>query len=540
MARIPTIPKRKPPITSAENNKLTQAKLLVQQGMAHHHQGQLEEARAFYENALKIKENHFDALQLLGALSGQSGQHEQASHFLKKALQINPLHAACHSNLGNVLRELKQFEDALASLDRAIELKPNFAQAYSNRGAILKELNRIEESLASCHQAIAIDPQFAEAYSNLGATLKDLNRIEEALENYNKAIALKPDFTQAYCNRGFAFQTLGLFEMAIADYLHTIRLAPEYAQAYWNLALCYLTVGNFQDGWSLYEWRWKAEGAGLAHVRNFPYPLWLGDAPLAGKSILLYGEQGFGDELQFYRYARLVRQLGAKVTLQLDPLLAPLFKDQEGIQVIPRLENDLPHFDYQCPLMSLPLAFNTSLECIPPIDHQMFNLTHDKISQWQERVGPKTQLRIGLAWSGNVAHNNDRNRSISLEQLITYLPDQYEYISLQKELRHSDLIPLESSRKIKHFGNFLIDFSDTAALCAQVDLIISIDTSVAHLAGTLGKTTWLLLPANSDWRWLLSRSDSPWYPSMQILRQSTLNDWSSTLEKVRAKLQGLT
>jgi hypothetical protein len=298
-----------------------------------------------------------------------------------------------------------------------------------------------------------------------------------------------------------------------------------------------LVAGNFNDGWQRYEWRWKSETISKSSgVRNLPQPLWLGSESLENKTILLYAEQGLGDTIQFCRYAPLVAQLGAKVILEVQRPLVKLLKNIEGITQIIAWGDTLPKFDFQCPLLSLPLAFKTELNTIPPASK---NITRDseKISKWQTRLGEKTKLRVGLIWSGSTSHTNDHNRSLTLAQLISHLPSQHQYICLQKELRDIDKVALEKNPHIQFYGDALEDFTDTAALCDLMDVIISVDTSVAHLAGTMGKSTWVLLPYSPDWRWLLDRDDSPWYPSVKLYIQEKIGNWNGVLDRLKVELK---
>ena len=335
--------------------------------------------------------------------------------------------------------------------------------------------------------------------------MEELKRLEEALSSYDKAISLQPD----------------------------------YAEAYWNSAICYLLAGNFTDGWPRYEWRWQSESMSkTAGVRNFSQPLWLGAESIKDQTILLYAEQGLGDTIQFSRYVKLVVKLGAKVILEVQPSLVKLLSDLEGISQIIVKGDKLPHFDCQCPLLSLPLAFKTEIKTIPSASQNIYS-DIEKVAKWQAILGEKTKPRVGIVWSGSATHKNNHQRSLTLSKLITYLPSDYEYVSLQKEISDVDKEVLTKHIEIKHFGGDLKNFADTAALCELTDIVISIDTSVAHLAGTLGKTTWILLPYSPDWRWLLDRNDSPWYTSVKLYRQEKINDWDGVLVNIQSDLKEL-
>ena len=547
--------------------------MLVQQGLNLHQRGNLNDAQNIYEQILSIQENNFDALQLLGALFAQVKKYPEAIKFLSKAIIVNPNDAGCFSNLGISFQKLRRLEEALSSYDKAISLQADYAEAYSNRGAVLQELKRLDEALSSYDKAITIKGDYAEAFNSRGTVLEELKRLEEALSSYDKAISINKDYTElyynrgnvlhklkrleealssydkaislhedyaeAYSNRGTVLEELKRLEEALSSYEKAISINKDYAEAYWNSSICYLLAGNFNEGWARYEWRWQSKSISkIAGIRKFSQPLWLGTEILKDQTIFLYAEQGLGDTIQFSRYVSLVAGLGAKVVLEVQPSLVKLLSYLEGISQIISKGDKLPNFDYQCPLMSLPLAFKTELKTIPSVSK---NISSDekKVEKWQAILGEKTKPRVGIVWSGAVNHKNDLQRSLKLSQLITHLPSDYEYLSLQKEISDVDKEVLIEYCKIKHFGDDLKDFTDTAALCELIDIVISVDTSVAHLAGTLGKNTWILLPYSPDWRWLLDRNDSPWYSSVKLYRQEKINDWESVLVNIESDLKKL-
>jgi len=296
--------------------------------------------------------------------------------------------------------------------------------------------------------------------------------------------------------------------------------------------------GDFENGLPLYESRWDSgKVSELIGKRFFDKPTWLGKEPLQSKAILLYGEQGLGDFIQFCRYVKLVSDLGAKVILETPQSLASLMGSLEGVSELVIKGEELPFFDYQCPILSLPLAFKTKLDTIPNSSRYINLDNHlNKVIEWKARLGSKFNPRVGLVWSGSPHHKNDHNRSLLLADILPFLPSQLEYISLQKEVREVDKLTLDSNPHILSFTGYLNDFVDTAALIDNLDLVISVDTSVAHLSGALGKKTLVLLPNMPDWRWLLDVEDSPWYPSMKLFRQPAAGDWSSVLDKVKLDL----
>jgi Tfp pilus assembly protein PilF len=473
----------------------------LSQALALHQAGRLAEAEKNYLQILKAQPDQFDCLHLLGVIFSQRGNYAEAARQIDVALKINPKAASAHNNRGSALKELKRFDEALASYDNALALKPDFAEAFNNRGIALKELKRFDEALASYDKALALKPDYAEAFNNRGIALQELKRFDEALASYDKALALKPD----------------------------------YAEAHWNEALLRLLTGDFSRGWAKYEWRWRNESLALS-TRNFSQPLWLGAAAIDGKTILLHSEQGFGDTIQFCRYVPLVAARCARVILEVERPLQKLMTNLAGATQVISKGDSLPDFDVQCPFLSLPLAFATRLETIPSATPYL-RAPVQALKNWQARLGPKARPRIGLAWSGRPTHKNDQNRSISLRSLLALLDIEATFVSLQKDVRTDDAAVLKERDDILEFGDALKDFSDTAALISHLDLVISVDTSVAHLAGALAKPVWVLLPFLPDWRWQLDRDDSPWYPTARLFRQDNTRAWDDVIVRVHEALR---
>ena len=502
-------------------------------GVALKELSRLEDALVSYGKAIAIKPDYADAYNNRGnALKGLNRLEEAVASY-EKAIAMKPEYAEAHTNRGVVLRDLGRLNEALADHDKAITIKPDYAEAHSNRGNALQELGRFKEALASYDKAIEISPEYSKTFNHRGVALKELERLEEALSSYDKAIAMNPECAEAYYNRGNTLREFKRLEEALKSYDNAIAIEPDFADAHWNKSLALLVVGEFRQGWASYEWRWAKKGL-TTPKRNFPQPLWLGVANIADKTILLHAEQGLGDTIQFCRYAKMVKSLGARVVLEVPPALSGLLNGLQGVDTLVQTGQALPEFDYHCPLMSLPLAFKTELLTIPSPSPYLCADGH-KLEQWSAKLGERKKPRIGLVWSGSTTHKNDHNRSLKLEELLAYLPKDYEYVSLQKEVRQVDTELLAGS-DIRHYGQELKDFSDTAALCALMDIVISVDTSVAHLAGAIGKPTWVLLPYVPDWRWLLDRDDSPWYESVRLYRQSEDRRWEPVLECVAKDL----
>ena len=542
---------------------------------AHYHLGNVlsdlnryRDALASYNRALALKPDHTDAYYFRGNALRELKQFEAALASYNRAIALKPDFVAAYNNRGNTQRVLKQTEAALASYNQAIALKPDDAVIHYNRGVALNDLNRLEAAVASYHQAIALKPNYGDAYNNLGNALRELKQPEAALVSYRQAITLKPDYAEAYYNcgvalrdikqteaalaaydqavalkpdyvdahgnRGNALKDLRRFDEADTSYDRAIAINPDYAKAYWHKSLLKLLLGDYEQGWRLYEWRWKT-AVFIKAVRNYQQPLWMGKQSLIGKTLLIYGEQGLGDSLQFCRYALMAEARGAKVILEAPRELFTLMITLKGPTTLIEQGNELPNFDLHCPLMSLPLAFKTTVSTIPAAMPYLYSDT-EKQAIWHERLGAKTKLRVGLAWSGSSQHKNDLNRSIPLALFASLLELPIEFHALQKEIRAEDAAFLADTAAIRTHQDELLDFSDTAALIVEMDLVISVDTSVAHLAGALATPVWLLLPYMPDFRWMLDRSDSPWYPTARLFRQPVIDDWGSVLSAVADEL----
>jgi len=407
-----------------------------------------------------------------------------------------------------------------------------FCLLYTSRGCALRDVGCPDEAIASHDRAIALRPGYAEAYNERGHALHDLNRHAEALVSYDHAIALKPDYAEAYSNRGVALRSLKRHEEAVASQERAIALKSDYAEAYWNQSLCLLQMGRFELGWRRYEWR-KRKAEWRAIFAN-PQPLWLGEEDIAGKTIFLHYEQGFGDTILSCRYAKLVEARGANVIMEVQPRLHKLLKQISPTIQVTTPDNRPAAYDYHCPLMSLPLAFRTTLATIPSEPRY---LQADAASRaiWSARLPARKKSRIGMVWSGSSNYTADRTRSIELATLLPLFGVDADWVCLQKELNHNDADVLRAGG-IAFYGDEQNDFSDAAALIDQMDLVIAVDTAVAHLAAAMGKPTWILLSYNPDWRWLLDRDDSPWYPGVKLFRQRRPGDWTGVIDQIIARL----
>jgi tetratricopeptide (TPR) repeat protein len=449
-------------LSKTETSELPQ---LLEQGFAHHQQGNLAAAEPLYLRVLQSAPNHFDAQHMLGMLRYQQGRLTEAADLLSRALQINP----------------------------------ESVHALTNYGAVLYLMARFEEAVASYDKALAIDPQNAEALNNRGNALRELERDEEAIASFERAVAVKPD----------------------------------YAKAHYNESLVLLRRGDYRRGWDKFEWRWKIrEFASLR--RDFKEPLWLGHHLLNGKTLLLYAEQNLGDTIQFLRYIRLLARRGATLILEVQAPLKPLLTGLPEVATVLARGEPLPAFDFQCPLLSLPLAFNTRINSIPG-GAPYFRLPYDRIAHWRSRIPSAKSLTVGIAWS----NEGGGERAVTLGTLAPLLAvPNIRFISLvqQRELRPDEAATLRSNSQFIDLGEEERNSVDVAAMISCVDLVVTPDTWIAHLAGALGRPVWILLPFSPEWRWLLGRDDSVWYPTARLYRQPKLGDWSSAVARVRERL----
>jgi tetratricopeptide (TPR) repeat protein len=492
------------------------------------------EALESYDRAIALKSDYADAHYNRGVVLGELSRPAEALESYERAIALNPDYAEAYNNRGIALSCLQRHAEALASYERAIALKPGYASAHNNLGNVLSDLERLPEALACFERAIVLRPDYAEAYNNRGIVLSDLERYAEALACFERAIALKPDYAEADYNRGNALRDLHRHTEAAASYGRALALKPDYASAHWNLADCRLLLGDFARGWEEYEWRWKLEQREKGW-RDFLQPLWLGAPSVEGRTMLLHSERGLGDTLLFCRYAKEVAALGAKVVLEVQPPLVQLLADLEGVTEILPNGAPLPAFDYHCPLMSLPLAFRSDLSSIPA-GIPYIRSDPGRVAAWRAKLGKKSKPRVGLVWSGSTALKNDK-RSMALAEMLPLVRDWAQWVSLQKEVREADIALLTSRADLRHFGGELRDFADTAALVELMDVVVTVDTSVANLTGAMGKAVWILLPFNPhDWRWMLDREDSPWYPTARLFRQSATGDWASVIRRVNEEL----
>jgi len=542
---------------------------ILQDALSLHQQGRLREAEKLYMRALKAAPDNFDALHLLGLINAQNGQMGEAYRLMSAALRINPNVPDVLINFANVLHGLKRDDEALATIDKALALRPGDPDALLHRGNALIALNRPNDALPCFDAVLARDaghrdallnrgvaratlghheqaladfdaflarmPSDTEALYNRGTALIELGRYAEALFAFDKVLAAAPQHLRAWTNRGRALQALNRHEEAIASFDKALAIDKNYGDAHFNAALSLLALGNFRRGFADYEWRWKRTGMTDAR-RGYRGRLWLGEYPIDRRTILLLAEQGLGDTIQFIRYAPLLAQMGANVVLEVQPELKALLSTVSGVASCHARGETLPAFDVYCPLGSLPLALKTETSSVPAT--LPYVRTDDaQIAKWRPALEGLPGKRVALTWAGHARHANDRNRSIDLKLLEPLFKcEGISFVSIQRDLRGDDAARL-AQFGITDFGPRLADMTDTAAVLALTDLLVSVDTSVVHLAGAMGREAWVMLPFMPDWRWTLTNERSPWYPTMRLFRQGAPGDWPNVIATVRDALR---
>jgi len=532
-----------------------------------HQAGKVLEARVHYERLRAAFPRHPDLLHLLGVTYLQTGESPGAIPFFEAALAERPGDVEIWCNLGNALQKLGRHEEAvaayrqapghaaafsnfsislnalgrneeaLAACREAVRLKPGHVEAHNNLAATLKELDRYEEAEAACRRALELRPDYAEALSNLGAVLKELGRPEEAAAVCRRAVELRPDYAEAHNNLGAALKELRRTGEAATAYRRALALRPGFSGAEWNLALANLSLGNFREGWAGYERRWERKemvaraGSGL--------PLWLGSPELdgGGKTLLIEFEQGFGDAIQMSRYVPLLEARGIACVIEVPSALRDLFQRSfPRTRVVP-LGQIPAGIDYRVPVMSLPLAMGMVAEEAIPQAVPYLIADPARIAAWRDRLGADGRRSFGLVWRGNRKHIHDRHRSATLDDFLPFLERrELRWLIFQKELTAPERERLRDYPQAVILDAELETFDETAAAMSLTEGMITIDSAPAHLAGALGLPTRLLLPFHSEWRWMLERDDSPWYPSLRLFRQAAEGDWAEVLQRVNAAI----
>ncbi|MEJ0004915.1 MAG: tetratricopeptide repeat protein [Steroidobacteraceae bacterium] len=533
---------------------LIEAALLLDPGSAAAH-GNLASARqalgyfaaalAGFDRALALDPGLVDAHFNRGNLLNVLGDAQGALACFGRAIELNPGHADAHHNRGVLLQRLGRPEEALESYGLALAIRPDHVDAQHNHGRVLFGLRRPAAAIASYDQALALQPGLVAAHCDRAVALHELGRFGEALQGFDLALDLDDTCALAHSNRGVVLHELGRYVEAVASFDRAIALAPDYAQAHLNKSVTCLLIADYTQGWREHEWRWRTE-AGHRGTRHFIAPQWTGSESLAGRTVLLHAERGLGDTLQFCRYVPLLAAQGARVVLEVQPELESLLAVLDGAAQIVTHGTAVPPCDFQCSLLSLPLAFATTAANIPARTPYL-HCDENRRDEWRQRLGNSKKLRVGLVWSGGFRPHEpeqwsvNARRNIPLAALAPLAHPQIEFFSLQKGAEaEAELAQLRGScwdgPALTDCGPRLQDFSDTAALIDNLDLVLSVDTATTHLAAAMGKPVWLLNRFDTCWRWLLDRSDSPWYPTLRLYRQQRRGDWQEVVQRIRADL----
>jgi hypothetical protein len=506
----------------------------IEQALALRQRGQLAEAERILRDILASEPGQRDARHLLGLICHQQGRNIEALQLVGAVLAGAARSAELLNNYGLILAALARHQEALGHFEEALALGANNLSALRNRAGALKRLQQFDRALAAYEAVLALNPNDVDALNECGGLLTWLNRPAEAVACYDKALAGAPGIAELHINKGTALVALNRHEEALESFVAAMRIDPERAEAHYNQSLVHLRLGAFRSGWQGYEWRWK-KFVGAGQGRCAAAPLWLGAEPLNDKTILLLAEQGLGDSIHFMRYAPLVAARGARVILAVQSPLKAVAATVPGVALVLGEGEPVPQVDFHCPLLSLPLAFQTDLATVPA-NIPYVRAQDERLNKWRGRMPSNGRLRVGVCWAGSATHLNDRNRSIALERFATLLSvPGFDFVSVQKEVSEPQGALL-GAHGVTQLGQEFTDLADTAAVLAMLDLVISVDTSVAHLAGAMGKAVALLLPFAPDFRWLLDRTDSPWYPTMRLYRQPAIGDWEAPLHRLRQEL----
>jgi tetratricopeptide (TPR) repeat protein len=502
------------------------------------------EALACYEQSL-ARHASAEILSNAGVVLSELGRWEEARARLSAALALRDDLPEAHFNFGHILHEMGQIDAAMSAYHKAIALRPTYAEALSNLGSLYNAVGKPDVAIELYHRAIAAKPDAPEPYSNLGNAMQAKNILEETIPLYHKALALRPDYAEAHSNLGVTYTLMGRYEEAAAHYERAIASRPDFAKGHFHLAIASLMMGNFQRGWAEYEWRWRMADF-PSPTRPFTEPQWTGgDIPPDCRTILLHGEQGLGDTIQFGRFVPAVVRRGWRVVLEVQPGLTRLFEmsGRGGADVLcERVTPDrghLPAFDRHLPMASLPLVLGLPDPAGPDFPrHPYLRVSDDLNAQWRRRLemSAPEAFRVGLVWAGSPSHKSDARRSASLASFAPLARCPATFISLQIGPAADQISDPPAGMNLVNLGPEITDFADTAAIINALDLLICVDTAVAHLAGALGRPCWLMLPSVADWRWMVDRPDTPWYSTLRLFRQTRRGDWNDLLSRVASEL----
>ncbi|WP_221763717.1 tetratricopeptide repeat protein [Methyloradius palustris] len=501
-------------------------------------QGRFDEAISSYKDALAIRQDVEAAFKLGNALNALN-RFDEALPYYELALSINPDFADAHNSLGVALSEVERFEEAFAAYNKALVIEPDHFIALNNLGNTLIDVGQYDRAIDCFKRLLSINHDFADAYNGWGNALNELEQVEDAIVCYQQALAIKPDYVRAIYNFGVVLARLRKFDEALEQYESALSIQPDFTEAQWNRGLIYLLHGQWLNGWHDYKMRWQLKGATQLPVTS--YPQWLGDQSIAGKKLLIQFEQGFGDAIQMLRYVNLLEAQGVECWIQSPPQLSKLVsRSFQGAHV---LEGNVfsEHLDYRIPVMSLPLAMKTFSEAAIPNSTPYLIADSARIGYWKKQLSSASVATVGLVWRGNSSHKNDRNRSIALAEYIPLILANplIQFVTLQQDLAAQERDQLKPHNNVRILDKELIDFDETSAVMSALDLVITVDSAPAHLAGALGKPTWILLCFAGEWRWLHERTDSPWYPSATLFRQSNRGNWTEVITQVNHELARL-
>jgi tetratricopeptide (TPR) repeat protein len=510
----------------------------METALKYHQEEELIEAKKLFEQILKTNPNHPQALHSLGLIAHQNGQNDLARELIQKAIDVDAQYPQFHYNLGIVLQALERKQEAIRCYDQALLLKDDYFEAFNNAANILQSLGCYSDAVEKYKKVLSIKPDYVEAYHNMAVALSRMDNYDEVIRQCENAIALRPDYTQAYNTKACALQMLGRHLEAIDIYRKALEINPDYADAHVHLAMALLLIGKFEQGWVHYRRRMNTTNICCPH--DIETSRWDG-SQFKGKNLLVWCEQGIGDAINFIRYLPGVKEKGGTVTLAVKKSLLRLFSKLEGVDELVQATKETnlaDRFDLHVPLLDMPQIFNTTIETIDDCTPYLF-ADSTTAQSWRTRLnGP--EFKVGIVWAGSATHKNDRHRSCSLEQFIglTEIPSVRLY-ALQKGPAANQLRELTDNTMITNIADQFEDFADTAAAIDNLDLVISVDTAVLHLAGAMAKPVWALLPFVPDFRWMLNRDDTPWYPTMTLFRQSRLDRWDDVFARVTSQLKKL-
>jgi tetratricopeptide (TPR) repeat protein len=501
-------------------------------------QREFENAISQYQRALVLNPGFGDAHFNLGIVLFELGKFDDAIAAYQKALTLKPDRVEAHYNMGIAFQAQNKLQEAIDCYQKAVRFQPDFPRAYNNMGNAFQDQGNAKEAIACFQKALQLKPDYEEAHYNLGKSCHDQNRYQDAILCYQKALQIAPEFYMAYNNLAKTYQDMRQVEHAAHLYRKALELKPDYAEAHFNFATLHLSTGNFKAGWKGYEWRFKCRDWKRTYPYRYHTPRWNGER-FAGRKLYVHCEQGFGDSIQFIRYLPLVKGRGGTLIFETMRPLHELLKDFPGIDQLVEPSTDgqpAAACDLCAPLLSLPAIFNTTLKTIPAEIPYLF-ADATKTSEWQNRLTAKG-FKVGLVWAGKSSHDNDQARSCKLENFapLANIPEVQLY-GLQKGNAAGQAAKLAEEMNLINLGEQFENFAETAGVIANLDLVISVDTAVAHLAGAMDKPVWVLLPFVPDWRWFFDRNDSPWYPTMRLFRQEKRGDWVAVMRRLTREVQ---